>query len=67
MLKRVRPLLIIAAATAFVVIFDITSTKIDTGEINVPDKYERMASDSTVFAKELAKRVLLTEIDNMFS
>ena len=65
--KRVKALIIIGAATALVVFFDVMSSKLDTGDIKVPEKYGRIARDTSVFGKEVAKRVLLNEIDGIFS
>ena len=66
MSRKCRSLIIIGAATAIVVFFDVVAQKIQTKEIKVSDKYVRIAFDASVFAKECSKRVLLSEIDDIF-
>lgn len=66
MSRKCKSLIIIGTTTALVVLFDVVAQKIQTGEIKIQSKYVRVAFDTSMFIKECSKRILLSEIDDIF-
>lgn len=67
MSKTMKPLIIIGATTAVLVFADIMVSKIESGEIKVPDKYESLISDTNGLVKDISKRIIVNVVDTMFS
>ena len=66
MSRKCKSLIIIGTTTALVVLFDVVAQKIQNGEIKIQSKYVRVAFDTSMFVKECSKRILLSEIDDIF-
>ena len=63
---NIKPIVIVASTTAVLLFINLAVDRIDSGQIDIPEKYRRFAREANSFVRDVAKKILMDQLDNMF-
>lgn len=63
---NIKPIVIVASTTAVLLFVHLAVDRIDSGQIDIPEKYRGFAREANNFVRDVAKKVLMNQLDKMF-